>query len=141
MPDSPSWAVPGESMSTVTPSGVRMRVHSTGMRTVPGLTEEHIDQILSHRHPEPTEELPGSQHPTARQHLARDLRVHPLARVVEGDGTEAGEQERHRHRDRQHGGGHGRSPPAQVRDTRKTPSTMKPMPVHRAAVTGSARNI
>jgi hypothetical protein len=32
--------------------------------TVPGLTEEMVDQIISARHPEPTEELPGSQHPT-----------------------------------------------------------------------------
>ena len=31
--------MPGESMSTVTPFGVRMRVHSTGMRTVPGRTD------------------------------------------------------------------------------------------------------
>ena len=37
MPDSPRWPVPGESMSTVTPSGVRMRVQRIGMRTVPAL--------------------------------------------------------------------------------------------------------
>src|SRR3990167_5228725 len=40
MPDSPSWPVPGDSMSTVTPWGVRTRVHSTGMRTMPGRTDE-----------------------------------------------------------------------------------------------------
>lgn len=32
--------------------------------TVPGLTEEMADQIISSRFPEPTEELPGSEHPT-----------------------------------------------------------------------------
>ena len=45
MPDSPSGPVPGESMSTVTPFGVRMRVQSTGMRTVPGL--DRGDAVLA----------------------------------------------------------------------------------------------
>jgi len=74
-----------------------------------------------------------------RHELARDLGVHALAGVVEGRGAEPGHQERRQRRRRQDGGEQRRGPAAQVRDTRNTPSTMKPIPVQRAGVTGSFR--
>ena len=73
----------------------------------------------------------------AGRQLARDLRVHPLAGVVERRAAEAGEEKRRRQR-RGERGRRQRAARLQVRDTRKTPSTMKPMPVQRSGVTGSA---
>ena len=72
------------------------------------------------------------------EQLTRDLGVLALPRVVERrpaqlhEERRRGQDDRHHHR-RQHG-----APRAQVRETRKTPTTMKPMPSQRAGVTASA---
>jgi len=86
--------------------------------------------------------------------LARDLRVHPLAGIVEGRLAEPVTQERRRDDDderepegreaapegREAAPGRVAAASAQVRDTSATPVTMSRMPAQRAPVTGSARN-
>ena len=71
--------------------------------------------------------------------LARDLGVHPLAGIVERGRPEPGQHEWRDTGDGEDCRQERRGPLAQVRDTRNTPATMKPMPVQRAGVTGSAR--
>src|SRR5439155_13189838 len=73
------------------------------------------------------------------QKLARDLGVHPLARVVEGRPAEAHEDERRRGRDRQRRRGERAGRAGQVRETRNTPAPIRTIPAQRAGVTASAR--
>ena len=80
-----------------------------------------------------------------RRQLARDLRVHPLARVVERRGAETAEEERGGGERRQRRGEERRRPlfiaafrARQVRETRKTPATIKRIPAQRVGVTASA---
>jgi len=58
-----------DSLSTTSASVIRGRINVNQaprevLLTVPGLTEETVDQIMSARYPEPTDELPGSEQPT-----------------------------------------------------------------------------
>jgi DNA uptake protein ComE-like DNA-binding protein len=58
-----------DELTTTTATTIKGRINLNQasrevLLTVPGLTEEQVDQILSSRFPEPTGEVPGSEYPT-----------------------------------------------------------------------------
>jgi len=134
-----------ERWGRVTPDGVMLPLlltHETlgrlaGAERVEGRRHQRVEQrgLVDVRHA-----VERQRQRRMGQQLTGDLGMHPLTGIVQRHGAEPDEEERRQRRHGQDGGQPRRARAAQVCDTSATPSTMKPMPVHRAGVIGSARS-